>query len=134
MFSLIEKSEPDCVDSFPKSNTQVMNSFQTLSGPESVETPTDQENMLEFMNDVAHRVQFGKRQRQKSRKPKEDVDALLKEFDCNPRAMKEKQEKQIILKTTEDLALPEVQKMIKPLPIDPRRSTGWRFYAQRRMR
>ena len=68
-----------------------MNSFQTLSEPESVETPTDQENMLEFMNDFAHWVQLGKRQNQKSRKPKEDVDALLKEFDCNPRAMKEKQ-------------------------------------------
>ena len=119
MFSLIEKSEPDCTDSYRKSDTPVTNLFQTLSEPESVETPTDQENMLEFMHDFAHRVQLGTRQNQKSRKPKEDVDALLKEFDCNPRAMKEKREKPIILKTTEDLALPKVQKMIKPLPIDP---------------
>lgn len=54
------------------------------------------DDMLNFMNSFAHKVQMGKKQVQKTKKPKEDVDRVLKEL-C-----------------------PDAPKFISPLPDDPR--------------
>ena len=101
----------------PKPDIPVANSFSALYEPQATENPSEQNDMLAFMNEFAHRVHLGKKQAQNHRKPREDIDGLLKEFDCNPRAMKEKQ---VIVKTEDDLNRPQVRKFIKPLPDDPR--------------
>ena len=88
------------------------NSFGELTDP--LDDPDD--DLLNFMNAFAHRVQIGKKQSQKSRKPREDIDSVIKEFGGKPKSVKRKE---VVIKTVADLERIDVQKIIRPLPIDP---------------
>ena len=56
------------------------NAFSALDTKPANLGPVVNDNMLDFMNSFAHKVQVGKKQMQKTKKPKEDVDRVLKEF------------------------------------------------------
>ena len=116
MFALLDAGEEPI---------EVTKSFQALSEPESVadlEEIEDQDDTLAFMNAFAHRVQLGKKQSKKSRKPKEDIDALIKMFDCNSKGQNKNcdvAEEQVIVKNIKDLESLEVKKLVRPIPRDP---------------
>ena len=59
---------------------------------------------------------MGKKQPQRSRKTKEDIDGLMKEFGCNQRSAKGQQ---VVLESAQDFQRPEVNGFIQPLPDDP---------------
>ena len=76
------------------------------------------EEVAEATNNFAHRLHVGKKTAQRSRRPKEDFHAVLKEFkDKDGKDGK----KPVILRSAEDLDRPDVKRLISPLPEEPER-------------
>ena len=94
----------------------ISNHFQVLSDLSPDVDPAIDEGLVDLMNNFAHHVQVGKKQSQKSRKLREDVDAVLREYGCNLRPAKKNQ---VILQSEDDLDRADVLKLIQPLPKDP---------------
>ena len=88
----------------------ISNTFSALANDDSDHSESD--DVAEAMNHFAHSVQVGKKPSQKSRRPKEDFTAVLKEMghrSCEDR-------KRVIVRCPEDLERSDVQKIIRPLP------------------
>ena len=118
-----EDDGSDKVDEFGLRHLKVMvepvklsNSFEALDDSDPENTLSDE--VVDAMNKFAHRLQIGRKVSQRSKQPKEDFTAVLKEF----KASGTKETKQpIILRRPEDLDRADVKKVIQPLPQDPER-------------
>ena len=119
VFSLVEsgtswtKAQQNRPSDIKPKETNRFGAFDEIQLEEDDDEPDE---MVKFMNNFAHRVQLGKKQAQKLRKPKEDIDAVLKEFKNNSA----QKDKTVVVQQARDLDAPEVRRIVKPLPDDPR--------------
>ena len=90
----------------------VTNAFDVLKDSSADCGPTIDDQTLQLMNSFAHRVHVGKKKLQAPRRPKEDIDALMKEFGCTSRTLKKQH---VVVNSAAD-----VKKIIRPLPDDGR--------------
>ena len=118
-----EDDERDQVDEFGLRHLKVMvepvklsNSFDALADQNPENQLSDE--VVEAMNTFAHRLHIGKKTSQRTRRPKEDFTAVLKEFKGDGAVEKGQP---LILRRPEDLDRPDVKQVIQPLPQEPER-------------